>query len=483
MSELRIRRQPSRVVNRLSSDGEPARRLPVQLDRRLVHKYDGPGPRYTSYPSAPAFRESFGPAEHAALLAASARGGAPLSLYVHVPFCATRCLFCGCNVVISRDRGRGERYLPLLEREMEMAADSLDAGSREVMQVHWGGGTPTFLPPRDLTGLMAAIRRHFRLAAECEISVEVDPREASSEHLDALAEAGVNRLSLGVQDLDPAVQQAIRRIQTPEQTRRVVEGARVRGIHGINVDLIYGLPHQTVSGFLATVREVLEMSPDRLAIYNFAFLPSRLRHQRALDLASLPGAEEKLSLLEEAIRELTVAGYVFIGMDHFARPDDPLAQALRDGTLTRNFQGYSTHGGTDLAGFGVSAISAVGNGYAQNVRSMADYRAAIEAGTLATERGLELTAEDRLRRDIILGLMCRFTLDKEEIEERHGIDFDRHFSAELESLEPLAGDGLVHLFPDCIEVTPRGRFVVRNVAMAFDAHLAAQTSVLYSRTV
>lgn len=456
---------------------------PVHLDRRLVRKYDGPGPRYTSYPSAPTFRESFGPGEHAALLAASARGGAPLSLYVHVPFCATRCLFCGCNVVISRDRGWGERYRPLLEREMEMAADGLDAGRREVMQVHWGGGTPTFLPPRDLTGLMAAIRRRFRLAAGCEISVEVDPREASPAHLDALAEAGVNRLSLGVQDLDLQVQRAIRRVQTAGLTRGVVEGARGRGIAGINVDLIYGLPHQTVPGFLATVREVLEMSPDRLAIYNFAYLPTRLRHQRALDPAALPGAEEKLSLLEEAVRAITAAGYVFIGMDHFARPDDPLAQALRDGTLTRNFQGYSTHGGVDLAGFGVSAISAVGGGYAQNLRTIPDYRVAIEAGTLATERGLQLTAEDRLRRDVILDLMCRFALDKSAIGQRHGIDFDRHFAAELESLEQLAGDGLVDLFHDRIEITPRGRFVVRNVAMAFDAYLAAQTSVLYSRTV
>ncbi len=456
---------------------------PAQLDRRLVRKYDGGGPRYTSYPSAPAFQESFGPREHAALLAASARGGAPLSLYFHVPFCATRCLFCGCNVVISRDRGWGERYLPLLEREMEMAEDGLGAGRREVVQVHWGGGSPTFLPPCDLTALMAAIRWRFRLAAECEISVEVDPREASPAHLDALAEAGVNRLSLGVQDLDPNVQRAIRRVQTAELTRGVVEGVRGRGIAGINVDLIYGLPYQTVPGFLATVREVLEMAPDRLAIYNFAYLPARLRHQRALDPAALPGAEEKLSLLEEAVREITTAGYVFIGMDHFARPDDPLAQALRDGTLTRNFQGYSTHGGVDLAGFGVSAISAVGGGYAQNLRTLPGYRAAIEAGTLATEKGLELTAEDRLRRDVIHDLMCHFALDKSAIGRRHGIDFDRHFAAELESLEPLAGDGLVDLFPGRIEVTPRGRFVVRNVAMAFDAYLAAQPSVLYSRTV
>ena len=453
------------------------------FDRRLVREYDGPGPRYTSYPPAPAFQDGFGPGQHAALLAASARDGAPLSIYVHLPFCATRCLFCGCNVVISRDRTWGERYLPLLEREMELAAAALGTGPRETVQVHWGGGTPTFLPPRDLAALMAAIRRRFRLAPGCEISVEVDPREASPEHLDALAAAGVNRLSLGVQDLDPGVQRAVRRVQTPELTCAVVEGARRRGIEGINVDLIYGLPRQTVPGFLATVREVLRMSPDRLAVFSFAFLPARFRHQRAIDPAALPDPEEKLALLEEAIREITAAGYVFIGMDHFARPGDPLAEALRDGTLTRNFQGYSTRGGTDLVAFGVSAISAVGGGYAQNRRTIPEYRAAIEAGTLATERGLALSGEDRLRRDVILDLMCRFALDKRAVERRHGIDFDRHFAAELRSLEPLARDGLVELSPGRLEVTPRGRFVVRNVAMAFDAYLRAQPSNLYSRTV
>ncbi len=458
-------------------------RQAVSFDRRLVRKYDGPGPRYTSYPTAPAFRDSFGPEEHACLLAASARDGAPLSLYVHIPFCATRCLFCGCNVVVSRDRGWGGRYLPLLEREMELAAERLGAARREVVQVHWGGGTPTFLPPRDLTALMAAIERHFHLAEDCEISVEVDPREASAEHLDALAAAGVRRLSLGVQDLDPEVQQAVRRVQTAEEIRRVIDGARRRGIHGINVDLIYGLPRQTVSGFLATVREVLALAPDRLAVFNFAYLPSRFRHQRAIDPAALPGPEEKLSLLEGAVREITAAGYAFIGMDHFARPGDPLARALREGTLTRNFQGYSTHGGTDLVGFGVSAISAAGGGYAQNRLTIPEYRAAIEAGTLATERGLALSAEDRLRRDVILDLMCHFALDKGGIERRHGIDFDRHFAAELRYLEPLADDGLVELFRDRVEVTPRGRFMVRNVAMAFDAYLGVQPSVVYSRTV
>ncbi|HTQ79265.1 MAG TPA: oxygen-independent coproporphyrinogen III oxidase, partial [Thermoanaerobaculia bacterium] len=302
----------------------------------------------------------------------------------------------------------------------------------------------------------------------------------------ALAAAGVGRLSLGVQDLDPYVQQAVRRVQSAAQIRRVVEGARERGIGGINIDLIYGLPFQNVSGFLATVREVLSLAPDRLAVFNFAFLPARFRHQRALDPQALPGPEEKLSLLEETVREITQAGYVFIGMDHFAKPGDPVAQAVADGTLTRNFQGYSTHAGTDLAAFGISAISAIsalGGGYAQNHRSLAEYRAAIEAGRLATERGLALSAEDRLRRDVIQELMCHFSLDKAAVASRHGIEFDRHFSAELAALGPLAADGLTELLPDRLAVTPRGRFLVRNIAMAFDAYRAAAPAALYSRTV
>jgi len=311
----------------------------------------------------------------------------------------------------------------------------------------------------------------------------VDPREASPAHLDALAAAGVGRLSLGVQDLAPEVQRAVRRVQTTAQIRQVILGARERGIDGVNVDLIYGLPFQTVPGFLATVREVLRLAPDRLAVFNFAFLPSRFRHQRALDPASLPGPEEKLSLLEETVHEITAAGYVFIGMDHFARPDDPVAQALQDGTLTRNFQGYSTHGGADLAAFGISAISALGGGYAQNRRTIPEYRAALEAGSIATERGLAMSAEDRLRRDVILDLMCHFAIDKRAVEQRHGIEFDRHFAAELAALEPLAKDGLAELGSGRVQVTPRGRFLVRNVAMAFDAYRAAQPDVLYSRTV
>lgn len=457
---------------------------PIRFDRDLVVKYDRPGPRYTSYPTAPHFRADFGAPEHGALLDRSAEIDRPLSLYVHIPFCTTRCLFCGCNVKIARDRGWGRRYLPLLEKEAALAAARLGGERRRVVQVHWGGGTPTFLPPEDLTALMAILRRNFRFADECEIGVEIDPRECSSEHLDALAAAGVNRLSLGLQDLDRDVQRAIRREQSAEETWAVIDGARRRGIgDSVNVDLIYGLPYQTRESFAETVAEALRMSPDRLALFNFAYLPQMFPHQRAIDPAALPDPQTKLSLLEETVQAFGSAGYVFIGMDHFAKPDDPLAQALRDRTLTRNFQGYSTCDETDIVALGVSSISQVGDGYAQNVKNLEEYRRAIEAGTLATSRGLALSPEDLLRRDAILGLMCHFRLDRRAFAERWSIDFDRHFAADLARLAPLAEDGLVEIDDDRIEVTATGRLMVRNVAMAFDAYLESEPSARYSRTV
>ncbi len=457
---------------------------PIRFDRALVAKYDRPGPRYTSYPTAPHFRSDFGPAEHAALLARSAEIDRPLSLYVHIPFCTTRCLFCGCNVKIARDRTWGRRYLPLLEREAELSAATLGAERRRVVQVHWGGGTPTFLPPEDLLDLMAILRRHFRFDEECEVGVEIDPRECSPAHLDALAAAGVNRLSFGLQDLDPEVQRAVRREQSAAETWEVIDGARSRGIgESVNVDLIYGLPHQSEESFAETVTEALRMSPDRLALFNFAYLPQMFPHQRAIDRGALPDPETKLSLLEQTVSAFIAAGYVFIGMDHFAKPDDPLAQALRDRTLTRNFQGYSTFDETDIVALGVSSISQVGDGYAQNVKSLEEYRQAIEAGTLATQRGLALSREDLLRRSAIMGLMCHFRLDRRAFADRWEIDFDRHFAAELDRLAPLVDDGLVEVDEDRIEVTSIGRLMVRNVAMAFDAYLESETAGRYSRTV
>ena len=456
---------------------------PIQFDREMIRKYDRPGPRYTSYPTAPQFSESFGPAQYAGLLQASATMDRPLSLYVHVPFCDVRCFFCGCNVTISHDRTWGKRYLPWLEREMARTSELLGGQHREVIQVHWGGGTPTFLPAEDLTELMAILRRHFRFAPDCEIGVEIDPRECTEEQTDALVAGGMNRLSMGLQELDPRVQRAVNRVQTAEQTWGVLEGFRARGVESANVDLIYGLPHQTPEGFGATLADVIRMAPDRLALFNFAYLPSMFPHQRTIDPAALPAPDTKLRMLEEAIATLTAAGYIFIGMDHFARPDDPLAQALRDRTLTRNFQGYSTCAETDLVAFGVSSISEVADGYAQNVKTLSEYRQAVEGGRLATCRGLVRTPEDRLRREVIWSLMCHFRVDKAEIERRHGIDFDSFFAAEVASLEPMAADGLIELEPERIEVTALGRLLVRNAAMAFDAYLTAVAAVRYSRTV
>lgn len=456
---------------------------PIHFDRELIAKYDRPGPRYTSYPTAPQLTEGFGPADYTRLLMASAtEDPKPLSLYVHVPFCSQRCFFCGCNVTISHDRSWGRRYLPWLAREMEKAALLTEASRRIVVQIHWGGGTPTFLPAEDLAELAALIRRSFPVAPAAEFGVEIDPRELSSAQLDALAAGGCNRVSLGVQDLAPEVQRAVNRVQSPELTWKAVEGARARGIESLNVDLIYGLPHQTPEGFAATVAEVLAMSPDRLALFNFAYLPAMFRHQGTIDPEALPDPASKLRILEETIAALSEAGYVFIGMDHFAKPADPLAQALRQRTLNRNFQGYSTCAESDLVGFGVSAISEVGNGYAQNEKTVGSYSAALLDDGFPTARGLVMTAEDRLRRTVIMGLMCHFELDKREIENRFDLDFDRHFASELEALAPLAEDGLVELSADRIEVTPVGRLLVRNVAMTFDAYLGRSTA-RYSRTV
>jgi oxygen-independent coproporphyrinogen-3 oxidase len=467
-----------------TAGGAAARDLwqPPVFDRALVRKYDVAGPRYTSYPTAPSFRDGFGASDYAALLARSAAAGAPLSLYVHVPFCDTRCLFCGCNVTIARDRERGRAYLRRLEREVRRVAALAGAGERRVAQVHWGGGTPTFLPADDLAALAALLRDAFPLDPEVEFGVEVDPRRCTAEQLDALAAAGVNRLSLGVQDVDERVQRTVRRVQPLALTREVIAGARARGIGSVNVDLIYGLPHQTPATFARTLDEVLALAPDRLAIFNFAYLPQMLPHQRALDPAAMPSADDKLTILEEVVATLTARGYVFIGMDHFALPHDPLVRELYAGTLTRNFQGYSTHGDADLLGLGASSIGQLAGGYAQNERTVGEYAAAVERGGLATCRGLLLSDDDELRRDVIVRLMCHFRVDKATVEERYGIDFDGTFAAELARLAPLADDGLLRLRREAIEVTPLGRLLVRNVAMAFDAYLS-RPGPSFSRTV
>jgi oxygen-independent coproporphyrinogen III oxidase len=476
---------PAARLPRRPGSGSGGLRAPTgaTFDPELIRRYDRPGPRYTSYPTAPCFDSAFGEADHRRLLAQSAELRRPLALYVHIPFCRRRCFFCGCNVAISRDQERALRYLDSLEREASEVAAAARAARRPVAEIHWGGGTPTFLPPQGIEKLSTILRRAFPTAAGAPLAVEVDPRWCSEAQLDALAEAGMRRLSAGVQDLDPVVQQAINRVQPFEQLERVVTGARARGVDSVNVDLIYGLPHQTPEGFAAALERVLELAPERLAIFSFAFLPETFRHQQVIDPEALPDAAGKLAILERAVAVLERAGYLFIGMDHFARPEDSLARALEEGTLRRGFQGYSAAPAADLLGLGVSAISELPGGFVQNAHQVEEYRQRVAASGLATERGLELSEEDRLRGEIIQALMCRLELRKADIESRFGVVYDERFAAELAALEPLAADGLVELHPDRLAVTPRGRYLVRNLAMAFDAHLPAQRATRFSRTV
>jgi oxygen-independent coproporphyrinogen-3 oxidase len=455
------------------------------FDRAIVRRYDRPGPRYTSYPTANLF-EPLDADRFSDHLLRSARTRRPLSLYFHLPFCRTLCLFCACNVIWTNDRRAGAGYVDLLCREMDAVAPLAGEG-RPVQQLHWGGGTPTHLPAPELERLFHEIRTRFTFASDAEIGVEINPGELDPGHLETLALCGFNRASLGVQDFDPDVQAAVRRVQPEDRTRATLRRCRALEFASVNVDLIYGLPRQTRETFARTVDSLLDMGPDRIALYSFAYLPERVAHHRAIGRESLPTPEAKLDLLESAIRRLGDAGYVHIGMDHFARPDDELAIALGTGALTRNFQGYSTKGGSDLLGIGVSAISQVGRCYAQNPRGLAEYRERLASDALPVARGVELSDEDVLRRDVIQRIMCHLDVRKSEIASRHGIDFDAHFAESLRRLAPLEDDGLVENGPDRLRVTPAGRLLMRNIAMCFDAYLEAPESSqgrsVFSRTV
>ncbi|KAA6133188.1 oxygen-independent coproporphyrinogen III oxidase [Cupriavidus cauae] len=440
--------------------------------RALAERIDVNGPRYTSYPTADRFDAGFGDEGYLSALDDCRAGGAaaPLSLYLHIPFCENICYYCGCNKIITRDHGRSARYVRYLAREMALVAARLDE-RRAVVQSHWGGGTPTFLDPGEMRQVMAALHRHFDLRPDGEHSIEIDPRRVDDEGMTLLAELGFNRVSLGVQDFDPEVQAAIHRVQPVQDTRRVVAASRRLGFLSISMDLIYGLPHQTAARFGATIERVLEMRPDRLSLYSYAHLPHVFKPQRRIDEAAMPSAGEKLDILVSAIERLTAAGYVHIGMDHFARPDDALARAQREGRLQRNFQGYATHAGHDQLGFGISAIGAVAGRYVQNARTLDAYYGALDAGRLPVLRGHVCDADDRVRKDIIGALMCDGELDTAEVARRHGIDFDAEFAAERAELTSLAAQGLVRLSDARIEVTPLGRLLVRRVAMVFDRYL------------
>jgi oxygen-independent coproporphyrinogen-3 oxidase len=446
----------------------------LTFDPDLLRRYDRPGPRYTSYPTAPQFGPDFGEAELRRAIQDSNGDPIPrrLSLYVHVPFCLSPCFYCGCNRVITRDRSRGDAYLTHLCREIAMIAPLFDR-DREVIQLHFGGGTPNFLSATQLRCTVDVLRRHVRFsdAHDRDISIELDPRTVLPQDIAELAQAGFNRASLGVQDFDPAVQAAVNRVQGVEQTRAVVDACRAHGFRSVNIDLIYGLPNQTVQGFRRTLATVIAMRPDRLAVYSYAHLPDMFKAQRQLDASLLPDAETKLALLQLAIETLTAAGYEYIGMDHFALPDDELAQAQARGGLHRNFMGYTTHADSDLIGLGVSAISHIGTSFSQNPRDLPAWQSALDEGRLPVFRGMVLSDDDQLRADLIQRLMCQGEIPVSALERRYGIDFREYFADALVQLAPLADDGLVQIGEARIEVTARGRLLLRNIAMCFDRYL------------
>ncbi len=456
----------------------------VEFDLNLIRKYDRSGPRYTSYPTAVQFHEGFSEADYCAAMARGNAAARPLSLYFHIPFCDTICFFCACNKVATKDRSKAQPYLDQLYREMAMQAD-LVMRDRRVEQLHWGGGTPTFISHEQMRELMAKTRSYFTLAPDDvgEYSIEIDPREADASTIGLLREIGFNRLSLGLQDFDQRVQQAVNRIQSEAETLGVLNAARAEGFRSVSIDLIYGLPFQNAISFGATLERVLAVGPDRVSLFNYAHLPKLFMPQRRIDEQQLPSSQEKLDILQMSIQKLTEAGYVYIGMDHFARPDDELAVAQRDKTLYRNFQGYSTHANCDLLGFGITAIGMVDNTYVQNVKTLDAYDERLNQGQLPQFRGLQLTSEDEIRRDLITRLICHFELVFADFEQRWQLDFQQVFAAELEALSDMAVDGLLVLDAQGIRVLPAGRLLIRNICMVFDAYLRDQAGSSFSKVI
>lgn len=457
-----------------------------RFDAEVIARYGVTGPRYTSYPSATRFHDGFGTVQlrRAALESNEPPIPQPLSIYVHVPFCTSPCFYCGCNRVITREKVRSERYLQNLHREIGMLAPLFDA-DRQVVQLHFGGGTPNFLDPGQMQDLLTSLGQNFALSCspEREFGIEIDPRFANADYMLAMGEAGFNRLSVGIQDFDPAVQKAVNRIQSLEQTREVIDAARQARFRSVSVDLIYGLPRQSLTGFSHTLEQVIDLAPDRVAVYGYAHLPEIFKAQRPIKADQLPDAALRLSLFGRSLEMLTAAGYVYIGMDHFALESDELAQAQRDGSLQRNFQGYSTFGDCDIIGLGASAISRIGDSYSQNARDLTGYYAALDNGKLPVIRGLMLNQDDLIRRDLINELMCHTRLDIAEFERWHDIDFKTYFAAALQQLQPLQDDGLVDINTSGITVTARGRLLLRNIAMCFDAYIGQQAEVRHSSTI
>ena len=454
------------------------------FDLDLIKKYDQSGPRYTSYPTAVQFTDEFGLDDYHRAAKDSNNTDQALSLYFHIPFCDTVCFYCGCNKVATKDRSKAQPYLDRVYRELKMQSELFDA-DRTVEQLHWGGGTPTFISHEQMVELMDQTRKHFKLLDDDqgEYSIEIDPREANAETIKLLREIGFNRMSLGVQDFDYQVQNAVNRIQTEEETLEVLNSARDEGFRSMSIDLIYGLPFQSVKSFETTLDKVIQASPDRMSIFNYAHLPELFKPQRRINEDELPSPQEKLDILTMTADKLAQAGYVYIGMDHFAKPDDELAIAQREGTLYRNFQGYSTHAECDLIGIGITSIGMVGPTYSQNLKTLDEYYETIDSGSLAVFRGLRLNRDDEIRRDVITKLICNFTLDFEVIEKSWEINFAEYFEVELQQLQDMADDGLIELTDTKIDVMPKGRFLIRNICMVFDIYMKQQQRARFSKVI
>lgn len=454
------------------------------FDPVLIEKYSTQGPRYTSYPTAVQFTENLNGERFSQLVRESNRHGKDLSLYAHIPFCDTACYYCACNKIITQKRELTTPYLDHIEREMDSVAAQIDR-HRRVVQLHWGGGTPTFLALEEQWRLINMFRDKFTFANddEGEFSIEIDPRTVTAKSIEQLRQMGFNRLSFGIQDFDAQVQVAVNRVQSENETRLAIEEGRRQGFHSISVDLIYGLPLQTTRTFERTLDKIIELSPDRIAVFNYAHLPHIFKIQKKLKHHILPVSQEKLNLLELSIRKLMDAGYVFIGLDHFAKPEDSLVKHQIEGTLYRNFQGYSTFSDCDLFGFGVSSISQVGDSYSQNTKKNKDYYARIDAGEFPTVRGVELTEDDRIRRKVITEIMCNMKLDWTTISTQFKIDAPHYFADEIQRLLPLHEDGLLALNTTGFTVSAPGRLLIRNIAMIFDAYLPQASQRTFSKVI
>ena len=457
----------------------------MKIDFEVLKKFNKPGPRYTSYPTAPLFSPEFTAEDFIREIVETNKAATQgLSLYFHFPFCEKLCYFCGCNMMVTHDRARISEYNEYLKKEIDLLRPMI-APDRKAEQMHWGGGTPSYLTPAEIRDIGGYIRNRFEFDDDIEASVEIDPRGLTREHMEAFREVGFNRTSFGVQDFNLQVQETINRVQSEEITRQTVEWARELGFQSINLDLIYGLPYQTVDAFAETVEKVIDISPNRIAVFNYAHVPWLKKHQSVMPAEAMPASDERLAILQMTIEKLIAAGYIYIGMDHFAKPTDELAIAQKNNTLYRNFQGYSTKSGCDVYAFGYSAISQFENIYAQNLKNLKDYYSRIDSGAAATNVGYRMTPDDHIRKETIMQLMCNLEIDKRRVESKFGIEFDEYFKNDIAKLDVFINDGLLENEADKISVIGSGILIIRNIAMCFDAYLEkmAKEKPVFSKTV